>query len=104
MYLMQEVASLLYSSSSVKSHLDEVLGSVEVLVSGRVVSFFTHQENLLNRVGDPGIVAASDNFCSNNIEDSLEEIIQREILNLDEFYFLMIKKFEVRCLNIKAKL
>ena len=49
-----KVSSLLDSSSSVKSHLDEVLGLVEVPVSGRVVSFFTYQENPINRVGNPG--------------------------------------------------
>ena len=38
-----KVSSLLDSSSPVKSHLDEVLGLVEVPVSGRVMSFFTYQ-------------------------------------------------------------
>jgi len=92
-----KVSSLLDSSSSVKSHLDEVLGLVEVPVSGRVVSFFTYQENPINRVGNPGIVIVSDNLCSNDIEDALEEIIQGEILNVDQFYFSMIKnpRFDV---------
>ena len=91
-----KVSSLLDSSSPVKSHLDEVLGLVEVPVSGRVMSFFTYQENPLNRVGTPGIVAVSD-LCSNDIETALEEVIQGEILNVGEFYFSMIKnsKFDV---------
>ena len=75
-----KVSSLLDSSSPVKSHLDEVLGLVEVPVSGRVMSFFTYQENPLNRVGTPGIVAVSD-LCSNNIETALEEVIPGEIGN-----------------------
>ncbi len=51
-----KVSSLLDSTSAVKSHLDEVLGLVQVLISGRVVSFFTYQENPINMVGNPGIV------------------------------------------------
>ena len=48
----------------------------------------------------------SDNLCSDNIEDSLEEIIRTEILNLDEFYFLMIKKlrFDVSTLKQNCSL
>lgn len=97
---------LLDSSSSVKSHLDEVagVGWSSGLWKGCLLS--THQENLLNRVGNPEIVAASDNLCSDNIEDSLEEIIRTEILNLDEFYFLMIKKlrFDVSTLKQNCSL
>ena len=63
-------SSILDSSSAVKSHLDELLGLVEVPISGRVVSFFTYQENPMNRVGNPGIDAVPDNLCSNNIEKS----------------------------------
>ena len=81
------------SSSPVKSHLDEVLGLIEVPVSGRV-SFVTYQENPLNRVGHPEIVAVS-NLCSIDIENAFEEVIQGDILNVDKFYFSMIKKLEV---------
>ena len=85
-----KVSSLLDSSSPVKSHLDEVLGLVEVPVSGRVMSFFTYHENPVNRVGTPGIVAVSD-LGSNDIETALEEVLQGEILNVGEFYFSMIR-------------
>ena len=43
----------------------------------------------MNRVGNPGIVAVSENLC--DIEKSLEEVIEGEILNISEFYFLMMK-------------
>ena len=88
--------STLDSSSPVKSHLDEVLGLIEVPVSGRVISFFTYQENPINRGGHPGIVAVSD-LCSNDIENALEEVIQGDILDVDKFYNSMIKnsRFDV---------
>jgi len=38
------------------------------------VSFFTYQDNPMNRVGNPGIVGVSDNLC--DIEKSLEEVIE----------------------------
>ena len=60
-------SSILDSSSAVKSHLDELLGLVEVPISGRVESFYTYP---MNRVGNPGIDAVPDNLCSNNIEKS----------------------------------
>ena len=86
-----KASSLLDSSSPVKSH--ELLGLIEVPVSGRV-SFVTYQENPLNRVGHPEIVAVS-NLCSIDIENAFEEVIQGDILNVDKFYFSMIKKLEV---------
>ena len=85
-----------------KSHLDEVLGLIEVPVSGRV-SFVTYQENPLNRVGHPEIVAVS-NLCSIDIENAFEEVIQGDILNVDKFYFSMIKKLEVWRPGIQAEL
>ena len=81
-----KVSTLLDPSCAVKSHLDEVLGLVKV---GRVVSFFTYQENPINRVGNPGLVDMSANLHQH--EKSLEEIIDREIMNISEFHFSMMK-------------
>ena len=65
---------------------------MEVPVSGMVVNFLTLRtlQRETQLTSPPGNWGFWD-YCSNDIEDSLEENILGEIMNVYEFFFSMIK-------------